>query len=205
MGKVIKREVYYFDEPGEENTRLVIEAVSRRLEAGGIKKVIIASTSGETATKFARSLNGKAELLCVSEAPYRREWGEEWPCLKQEFRQELERLGVAIIDKAPYVFHNSVLEAAQWSGAFPERLVKETLYCFGQGMKVAIEVVLIGVSCGHLTPYEDVIGVGGSGKGADTAIVLRATYPASLFDKDPAKRLEIKEVIAMSIAKKWWE
>lgn len=53
--------------------------------------------------------------------------------------------------------------------------------------------------------YEDVIGVGGSGKGADTAIVLRATYPAFLFDKDPAKRLEIKEVIAMSIAKKWWE
>lgn len=205
MGKVIKREVYYFDEPGEENTQLVIEAVSWRLEAGGIKKVIVASTSGETATQFARSLKGKAELLCVSEAPYRREWGEEWPCIKQEFRQELERLGVTIIDKAPYVFHNSVLETAHWSGAFPERLVKETLYCFGQGMKVAVEVVLIGVSCGYVTPYEDVISVGGSGKGADTAIMLRATYPACLFDKDPAKRLEIREIIAMPVGKKWWE
>jgi len=205
MGKVIKREVYYFDEPGEGNTKLVIEAVSRRLEAGGIKKVIIASTSGETATGFARSLKGKAELVCVSEAPYRREWGEEWPCLKQEFRQELERLGVTIINKAPYLFHNSVLEAAPWSGAFPERVVKETLYCFGQGMKVAIEVVLTGVSCGYVTPYEDVIGVGGSGSGADTAIVLRATYPACLFDNDPAKRLEVKEVIAMPLSKKWWE
>ena len=205
MGKMVKRQVYYFDEPGEGNTQLVIEAVSQRLKAGGIRKVIVASTSGETAAKFARSLKGKLELICVSEAPYRREWGEGWPCLKQEFRQVLEELGVAIIDKAPYVFHNSVLESGRWSDAFPERLVKETLYCFGQGMKVAVEVVLMGVSCGYVTPYEDVIGVGGSGKGADTAIVLRATYPACLFDKDSAKRLEIKEVIAMPISKKWWE
>jgi hypothetical protein len=72
-------------------------------------------------------------------------------------------------------------------------------------MKVAVDVALTAVSCGYVAPYQDVIGVGGSGKGADTAIILRATYPASLFDKDPAKRLEIKEIIAMPIAKKWWD
>jgi len=205
MSKMVKRQVYYFDESGEENTRWVIEAVSQRLEVGGIRQVIIASTSGETAVAFARSLKGKAELICVSEAPYRREWGEEWPCLKQEFRQELESLGVNIMEKVPYVFHSSVVEAARWPNISPEQLVKETLYSFGQGMKVAVDVALTAVSCGYVAPYQDVIGVGGSGKGADTAIILRATYPASLFDKDPAKRLEIKEIIAMPIAKKWWD
>jgi hypothetical protein len=205
MAKMVKRQVYYFDEPGEENTQMVIEAVSERLELGGIRRVIIASTSGKTALEFARSLKGKAELICVSEAPYRREWGEQWPCLKQEFRQELEKLGVAIVDRAPYVLHSSVLEAARWPNTSPERLVKETLYSFGQGMKVAVEVALTAVSCGYATPYEDVIGIGGSSKGADTAIVLRATYPASLFDKDPAKRLEVREIIAMPLAKKWWD
>lgn len=49
MGKMVKRQVYYFDEPGEGNSQLVIEAVSQRLEAGGVNKVIVASTSGETA------------------------------------------------------------------------------------------------------------------------------------------------------------
>lgn len=205
MSKMIKRQVYYFDEPGKGNTQWVIEAVSQRLKLGGIKKVIIASTSGKTAVEFARSLKDKAELVCVSEAPYRREWGEQWPCLKQTFRRELEKLGVAIVDNAPYVLHSSVLEAAKWPNTSPEQLVKETLYSFGQGMKVAVEVALTAVSCGYVTPYEDVIGVGGSSKGADTAIVLRATYPASLFDKDPAKRLEVREVIAMPISKKWWE
>jgi len=205
MAKVMRRQVYYFDEPGEQNTELVIEAVSQWLEGGEIKKVVVASTSGETAAKFARTLKDKAELLCVSEAPYRREWGEQWPCFKREFRLELQKMGITIIDRAPYIFHESVLEAARWPFVSPEMLVKETLYCFGQGMKVAVEVALAGVSGGYITPYEEVISVGGSGEGADTAIVLRATYPACLFDKDPAKRLEIREIIAMPISKKWWE
>ena len=205
MAKVMKRQVYYFDEPGEQNTELVVEAVSQWLEGGEIKKVVVASTSGETAAKFGRTLKDKAELLCVSEAPYRREWGEQWPCFKREFRQELQKMGITIIDRAPYIFHESVLEAARWPFVSPEMLVKETLYCFGQGMKVAVEVALAGVSGGYITPYEEVISVGGSGEGADTAIVLRATYPACLFDKDPAKRLEIREIIAMPISKKWWE
>jgi len=205
MAEVVKRQVYYFNEPGEGDTQLVIEAVSQRLEAGGVDKVIVASDSGETAAKFAANLKGKAELFCVSGGPGRRARGEEWPCLKQELKQEMERLGVVIIDRAPSVFHSSVLETAEGVGAFPERLMKETLYCFGQGMKVAVEVALMAVSSGYVAPYQDVIAVGGSGTGADTAIVLRATYPSVLFDKDPSKKMEIKEIIAMPIAKEWWE
>ena len=101
MTEVVKRQVYYFNEPGEGDTQLVIEAVSQRLEAGGVDRVIIASTSGETAAKFAAKLKGKAELVCVSGGPGRRARGGEWPCLKQELRQEMERLGVAIIDRSP--------------------------------------------------------------------------------------------------------
>jgi hypothetical protein len=205
MAKMVKRQVYYFEEPGPENSDLVIEAVSQRLEAGGVKKVIVASTSGETALKLARNLKGKAEMICVSEAPYRRERGAEWPCLKPELKKKMEKLGVAVIDKAPEVFFNSVSESAPWRDAFPERLVRETLYCFGQGLKVAVEVALVAVSCGYVSPFEDVIGIGGMGSGADTAIILKATYPPCLFDKDPTKRLEIKEIIAMPMTKKWWE
>ena len=205
MSEVVKREVYYFNEPGEQNTGLVVEAVVRRLEAGGVTKVIVATTSGETGVKFAHSLRGKAELVCVSEAPYRHEaWGEKWPCLQEGYKQELEQLGALIVDQAPYVFHSSILEKSMWGSLSPEQLVKETLYSFGQGLKVAVEVALIAVSCGYVPPHEDVIGVGGSGKGADTAIVLRATYPATMFTKEPNKRLEIKEILAMPMSKEWW-
>lgn len=43
MSNFVRREVYYFDEPGEQNTDLVIEAVVKRLEAGGVRKVIVGS------------------------------------------------------------------------------------------------------------------------------------------------------------------
>ena len=76
---------------------------------------------------------------------------------------------------------------------------------FGQGFKVAVEVVLMAVAADRIEPYQDVIGVGGSGKGADTAIVIRATYPAAVFAKDSEERLEVREIIAMPLAKKWWD
>jgi uncharacterized protein len=205
MANVTKRQVYYFDSPGEQNTSLVIEAVSQRLKDGGPKKVVVASTSGETALALARELKNMAEIICVSEAPYRRERGSEWPCLKPDLKKKLEKLGVAVIDKAPEVFFNSVMEFAPWGHAFPERYVRETLYTFGQGLKVAVEVALEAAQCGYVEPFEDVIGIGGMGTGADTAIICKATYPQCLFDKDPAKRLDIKEIIAMPVSKRWWE
>lgn len=73
MVEVARRHVCYFDERGKQNTELVIEAVSQRLEAGANKNIVVASTSSETAAKFARTLKGKADLLCVAEAPYRQE------------------------------------------------------------------------------------------------------------------------------------
>lgn len=198
------REDYYFETPGEENTDDVIEAVLKRLELTGITIVVVASTSGKTALKFARAVGGKAKIFCVSESSYRREWAEKWPCMDPDLRAELEKLGAQIIDKVPYVLHSSIFEGSKWVFPSPEYIVRETLYSFGQGLKVAVEVVLTAVACGYIEPYQDVIGVGGSGSGADSAAVMRATYPAMIFSKDTRKRLEIREVIAIPRNKKWW-
>lgn len=191
------RENYYFDKPGPQNTNDVVKIVEKRVESTGIKYVVVASISGETALNFARVLVGKASVICVSGAPYRREWKLEWPCIKPEYRTKLEKLGVPIMDTAPYVFRSSVLEGSRWTAVFPELLVREVLYCFSQGLKVAVEVVLMAVASGLLEPYQNVIGVGGTVRGADTAAVIKATYPAMVFSKDAKKKLEIREIIAM--------
>jgi len=46
--------------------------------------------------------------------------------------------------------------------------------------------------------------VGGSGKGADTAIVARSTTTKEIFSKDSSKKLEVRDIIAMPLKKKWW-
>ena len=47
--------------------------------------------------------------------------------------------------------------------------------------------------------------MGGSGEGADTAIVARATTTSDIFCRDIKKKLEIREIIAMPLKKKWWD
>ncbi len=202
MGRIV-REDYYFEEPGEQNTDDVVEAVMRRVDQTGIKNVLVASDSGKTALKFAEALREKAKVYCVCQGPILREWNIPWPTIKPEYRKRLEELDAMILNRVPFFFHNSIYTGAKWDEMSPEKLVKETLYLFGQGLKVAIEVVLIATMCGYLDPFQEVIGVGGSSRGADTAVVVRATYPTAIFSKDPQKKLEIREIIAMPRVKRW--
>jgi len=189
--------VYYFDNPGEENTDLVVEAVKKRLSGGLIDHVVVASTRGRTSLKFAVELGKKVKIISVSEPQYIKEWGAQWPIMDENNKQRLKEMGVMVLDNVPYVFHSSVLEDSKWMQATPEILLRETFYTLGQGFKVAVEVVLQAVAAGALEPYREVIGVGGTHRGADTALVLRSTYPATIFSKDQNKRLEIREIIAM--------
>jgi len=52
---------------------------------------------------------------------------------------------------------------------------------------------------------EDVIAVGGTNRGADTAIVVKAASTRGWIGPDPNERLEIKEIIALPLLKRWWE
>lgn len=201
MGKIIRNDIY-FENPGPENTNDVVEAVRKRVDQTNIKHVIIASDSGDTAVKFAEALKGKARVFCVCQGPSLREWGFSWPSMKAENKTRLNELDTVILNNAPFIFHNSIYTSAKFEEIYPEKIVRETLYFFGQGLKVAVEVVLMATMCGLINPSEEVIGVGGSSKGADTAIIMRSTYPTAVFSKDPKKRLEIEEIICMPRMKK---
>jgi hypothetical protein len=193
----ITRPCLYFEKPGKQNTDKVVEVVMGRLTEGDIKTIVVASTTGYTALKFSEALQERngITLISVAETPLIREWGAEYPCLSPETKQELERRGVIVADKIPYLLHSSILDYSQWKAPSAEEILRETLYAFGQGLKVAVEVVLIAVASGFLEPFQDVIAVGGTSRGADTAIVVRATYPNHVFSQNQTKRLKIHEVL----------
>jgi len=57
-----------------------------------------------------------------------------------------------------------------------------TLKFFGQGVKVSVEIAVMALDAG-LIPYgEDIIAIGGTGRGADTAVVIRPAHAANIFD-----------------------
>ena len=194
----ISKPCVYFSLPGKKNTDECIACVGRRLEEGDIRTVVAASTTGYTAGKLADALQGRGiTIVAIGESPLAKEWDAktEYPFLKPEVKLDLERRGVIVGDKVPYLLHSSVLDYSRWQVPTPDMIVRELLYAFGQGMKVAVEVALQAVAAGLIEPYQKVVAIGGTARGADTAAVLRATFPNHVLSQDAKKRLEIYEVL----------
>lgn len=179
----VKRLVVYFEEPGPQNTGDVIEAVARRVEEGGIDTVVVASTSGRTGVKFAEALKGKAKVVAVSHE-----------MMEPQLKRRIVELGGVAVDGTHLPLHEKGMDD-----------VRNAFYTLGQGFKVAIEVILIAADKGAIEPYRDVIGVGGTGEGSDTAIVARATTTRDMFSADKQKKLEVREILAMPLKKAWWD
>jgi len=62
-----------------------------------------------------------------------------------------------------------------------KRLPRKALKLFGQGTKVAVEVTIMAADAGTVTG-QDIIAIGGSSKGADTALVVKPANQSNLFD-----------------------
>lgn len=174
--------IVYFREPGPKNTSSVIQVLAQRMKKTGPKTVVVASTSGATGKEFAESLTGRARVVAISHR-------EMEPQLKARIRE----LGGTAMDRT-----NTPLSTADMND------VKNTLKILGQGFKVAVEVAVIATEMKLIKPYVDILAVGGSGKGADTAIVVRSTTTNEMFSEDPSKKLEVREIVAIPTQKKWW-
>ncbi len=72
----------------------------------------------------------------------------------------------------------------------PNQIVRETLYRFCQGMKVAVEITLMSADAGLINISKEIIAIAGSDEGADTALVLKPAYSGNFTD------LKIKEILA---------
>lgn len=208
-----KRTVQFFENCGEGNTTEVIDVVIKRIEDGGINAVIVASISGKTAIKIARRLKKKRlkmKIVCVSGPPSWEKYPEyQFPLIKEKERKKLRELGVQIIDRIeepfkPITFRNW-WEKKTIQIQRPEAdLFWMTLICVGgHGLRTAVEVIFMVVEAGVTGVGERVIGVAGTGQGADSAVVMRASRFEDAVGLDPAKRLKIEEILAMPKQTRW--
>jgi hypothetical protein len=203
----MKRTVRYFANYGAENTDEVIEAVAERLQEGDIRAVVMASSTGKTALRLAQGIKDMARVICVSDPPWARGRFPGSSGLSPENRAKLESLGVEIIDYMPYASMAYSWQALEnIYGALDLLVVAFDAFRMvgGNGLKVAIEVGLMATNAGKVKAGEEIISVGGTGGGADTAIVLKAAFSCDIFPKDPEKRPEVREILAMPRVKKWW-
>jgi hypothetical protein len=181
--------ILYFEEPGKINTDATLALARQRAEALDIKQVVIASTHGYTAKRAKAIFDGlDVELIAVSICAGFDEEG--WTMLPEE-RTALEELGITVLTSL-HALGDDVNDVFKTDA--PNKIVRDTLYRFCQGMKVAVEVAVMAADAGLLdiasrNPRE-IIAVAGTGEGADTALVLRPAYARKFKD------LEIREILA---------
>ncbi|GAW90840.1 pyruvate kinase alpha/beta domain-containing protein [Calderihabitans maritimus] len=176
----------YWDKKGIQNTDATVELAVKRAKELGIKHVVVASNTGETAKKF---LGHGLEIVCVTHHVGFSEPGiDEMPA---ETRQELQEKGVKVLTTTHLMAGLDRALRFKFGGVYPAEIIANTLRIFGQGVKVCVEVAIMALDAG-LIPYgQEVVAVGGTGRGADAAAVILPAHSHSFFDT------RIKEIICM--------
>jgi hypothetical protein len=176
----------YFELPGKDNSQLVFEIINRRAGELGIKTVVIASTTGETAVQAVNMLKG-VKVVAVGHR-----MGSRTPNVQAftpENRAIVERKGGAVFTGTHLFSGLSGAMAKKFNTHIIGDIVASTLRMFGSGMKVVCEISCEAADAGLVRTDEDIIAVGGTSSGADTAVVLRPVNSQDFFD------MKMKEIL----------
>ncbi len=182
--------ILYFDSPGPGNTEAVAKAVAERQAALGIEHIVVASNSGKTALALRAALQESgATIVCAGEhTGYR---GGDEQDLTDEMRRDLEAKGIQVLITSHALSGVGRSITKKFGGVSHVEIIAHTLRQFGgHGIKVAVEVAVMAADSGLIPTDREVIAVGGTGRGADAAVVLKAAHMNNFFD------LEIREIIA---------
>lgn len=167
----------YFVKPGRENTDETVALVKRIVAERGIGYVVVASNEGATAELF---LGCGAKVVCVTHPNGFREPGQQE--MSQAKRQQLEQDGISVYTSSLLFGGVERGIGKRFQGAYPAGILSSTLKMFGQGTKVCVEVAVMALDGGLIPHGEDIIAVGGTGRGADTALIVRPAHAGNILD-----------------------
>ena len=168
-----------FEKPGMENTAATVELALRAAKERGIKDIVVATGRGDTALLFKDHMED-IRLTCVTYA-----YGFGKPGvnpMRDERRRELIDMGCRVVTAAHALSGAERSISRSFGGAYPVEIMAHTLRMFGQGTKVCVEIACMAADAGCVIPGEPVICIGGTGRGADTAMILRPAYTAQALD-----------------------
>jgi uncharacterized protein len=176
----------YFAQPGAQNTANTLDAVTKRANELGIRKIIIPTYSGRSALAAAKTIP-PAKIVAVSTAAGFGKHNAQ--AMKDTTRQKLISLGISVLT-CTHAFGGVGRSVRKKLGSYQvDEIIAYTLRIFGQGTKVAIEAALMAADAGYVRTDEDIISTGGSGTGLDTALVLQPVNASSFLD------LKIREFV----------
>lgn len=186
---LMKRQIVYFSGPGEANTDEVLKLAAQRAQELGIKHIVVATTTGETALRAAETVKGQ-DVKIIGVTLHAGTW-EKYDSPHSEKVKRAEKMGVKFLTCTHALMGNlstSIME--KFGGVSWSDLIAYTYYTFSQGTKVAVEIVVMAADAALIPVNREVIAIAGSDTGADTALVIQPAYSTDFFS------LHVREIIA---------
>lgn len=184
---MIERKTVYFETAGRQNTETLLTLVKEYAESAGISDIVVASTKGETGAAASKLFKGYNVVVVTHHAGFSGPAVQE---LEAEYRKQILKNGAKIFTGTHALSSAERAIRRKFGTLQPLELMANTLRLMGEGTKVCVEIVLMAADAGLIAMDKDVIAIAGSGRGADTALVIKPANSSSFFD------LKIKEVIA---------
>jgi hypothetical protein len=178
----------YFLQNGELNTERTIELARSRAKELGIKKVLVATSSGATGLRAAQILTGCEVFVISHSTGFRKPNDQE---ISDETRAQIEAASAKIFTGCHLFGGVNRAIRLKFNTIEVDEIIANTLRLFGQGMKVAVEIAIMAADAGLVRTDEPVVCIAGTNVGADTAVIIQPTNAQTFFD------IKILEIICM--------
>jgi hypothetical protein len=184
---LVKKNTIYFSKPGRQNTDALLKFVKEYAEKGGIKDIVVASTSGDTGIKASKIFKGYNVVVVTHCFGFQEPGKTE---LLEEHRKKILANGAKVFTGVHALSSAERAIRRDFGTIQPLELIANVLRLMGEGTKVCVEIAVMAADAGLIPVDSDIIAIAGTGKGADTALRIRPANTARFFN------LKIREIIA---------
>jgi uncharacterized protein len=169
----------YFEQPGPQNTQRTLELVAEHIQALDIDHVVVATTSGETGALAAEFFRDRRVVVVTHSTGFS---SLNQQSLQPQFRQRIEAAGGTILT-CQHALGGVGRAVRRKLGTYQiDEIMAFTLRTFCQGIKVACEITVMAADAGLVPAGEEIIAIGGTGRGADAAAAIAAANAQDFFD-----------------------
>jgi hypothetical protein len=183
----VERRTHYFEAKGKQNTDALLKRVREYADKTGVRDVVVASTTGETGVAASKLFSNFNLVVVTHHSGFSTPGVHE---LGEENRREILANGAKILTATHALSGVERAIRKKFGTIEPLEIIANTLRLFGEGTKVCVEIVLMAADAGLIPVDREALAVAGSGRGADTALLIKPANASRFFE------LEVREIIA---------
>ncbi len=178
--------MHLFDTTGAANTEKTLELSAAAATALDIDTILVATTSGKTGLQAVQRFTGRKVVVITHSTGFAKAGMQQ---IDPELLEQIKQLGARVLTTTHAFGGVGRAVRRKFQTYQVDEIMAQTLRIFGQGTKVAVELAVMAADAGLAPVDRDVIAIGGTGSGADTAVVLQPAHAQDLFE------LKIRQLI----------